>query len=339
MRGLFFVAGATFLVSCSSPDSGSNSGSAAPSGAPAATPPPSGDPSGASSAQPAATAAPAEDPCTGKTCLSIEKCEAGQCVPACPTGEVYVPPTPPEGFTLGRGKIGYGFGKLKGGTPANGIADAPHKVILTKPFCMDATEVTVRAIVKCVQEQGCRPPAITDRWSTYPKKLDYPVNMVEWDIARDHCEKQGQSLPSEAQWEWAATGGDGRDWPWGNETPNCEYADFTEGSLPSPGGDAGCHGGGPSAVGTHRKGDKIWPNGPIHDLAGNVWEWTLDSYVRFPTETETDPVHLIAGNLTHVVKGGGWNRSHRGIMTWFRGAAIHTYKVPGLGFRCVRNPK
>ena len=41
----------------------------------------------------------------------------------------------------------------------------------------------------------------------------------------------------------------------------------------------------------------------------------------------------------HVVRGGGWNRSARGISTWFRGAAIVTYTVPGLGLRCVRNPK
>ena len=50
-------------------------------------------------------------------------------------------------------------------------------------------------------------------------------------------------------------------------------------------------------------------------------------------------MHGAEGDLTHVVRGGGWNRSHRGIMAWFRGAAIYTYKVPGLGFRCVRNPK
>ncbi|MEZ4312292.1 MAG: SUMF1/EgtB/PvdO family nonheme iron enzyme [Polyangiaceae bacterium] len=285
----------------------------------------------------AAASAAAQAACA-TPCLSIERCEAGQCVGACPEGEVYVPATPKEGFTMGRGKIGYGFGK-RGGRPADGIADAPHNVVLTKPFCMDATEVTVKAIVRCVKEQGCREPSIFDRFATYPKKPEYPVNMVEWDIAKDYCEKQEQSLPTEAQWEWAATGGDGRDWPWGNETPTCEHADFTLGDLPSPGGDAGCHGGGPSVVGTHPKGDKVWPSGAIHDLAGNVWEWTLDSYGRYSTEKAVDPVRVTAGDLTHVVRGGGWNRSHRGIMTWFRGAAIHTYKVPGLGFRCVRNPR
>lgn len=240
---------------------------------------------------------------------------------------------------MGRGKVPYGFGKLKNGRPADGIGDAPHNVVLTKPFCMDATEVIVKEMVRCVNEQGCRPPAITDRWSTYPKKLDYPVNMADWNTAKEYCDKQGQSLPTEAQWTWAATGGDDREWPWGNETPTCEYADFTIGDLPSPGGDAGCHGGGPSPVGTHLKGDRVWPNGHLHDMAGNVWEWTLDSYGRFPTEPQVDPLHAGDGDLTHVVRGGGWNRSVRGITAWFRGAAIHTYKVPGLGFRCVRNPK
>jgi formylglycine-generating enzyme required for sulfatase activity len=307
-----------------------DSGAAAVSGAPAT--------SGAPAASGAPSAAAATGDCGGK-CLSIEKCEAGACVPACPPNEVYVPKTPPEGFTMGRGKVPYGFGKLKNGTPADGFGDAPHNVVLTKPFCMDATEVIVKEMVRCVNEQGCRPPAITDRWSTYPRKLDYPVNMADWHVAREYCQKQGQDLPTEAQWQWAATGGDNREWPWGDEPPTCEYADYTQGNLPSPGGDAGCHGGGPSPVGTHLKGDRVLPTGHIHDLAGNVWEWTLDGYGRFPKEPQVDPMHGAEGDLTHVVRGGGWNRSHRGIMAWFRGAAIHTYKVPGLGFRCIRNPK
>jgi formylglycine-generating enzyme required for sulfatase activity len=281
------------------------------------------------------------DPELERTCFDIEKCDAerGGCEPACPKGEVYVPPTDAEGFVMGRGMTPFGFGSRASGTKGRGQADTPHRVVLTKPFCMDATEVTAGAVVACVQDQGCPAPSILDRWATYPKKLDYPVNMVSWPKAKVFCEKQGKSLPTEAQWEWAATGGDRRKWPWGNEPPNCQRADFTVEDLVTPGGDHGCHGGGPSPVGAHPEGDRILPTGRIHDLGGNVWEWCLDSYLPYSGQREVDPLHLRGEGGNHVVRGGGWNRSARGITTAFRGAAIVTYQVPGLGFRCVRNPR
>ena len=261
-----------------------------------------------------------------KTCLDIERCsdKDGACAPACPEGEVYIPATGPQGFTMGAG--------------VRGRADVPHRVILTKPFCIDATEVTVKSMVRCVAEQGCVEPKAREVWATYPRKPDYPVNMVSWPKAKLFCEKNGKSLPTEAQWEWAATGGTGRKWPWGDEKPTCEHTDFTKDKLVSPGGDSGCHGGGPSPVGTHPLGAKEWPAGKIHDLAGNVWEWVLDSYAAYSGKDEVDPLYLRAEVGLHVVRGGGWNRSWRGILSAYRGAAIYTYQVPGLGFRCVRNP-
>jgi formylglycine-generating enzyme required for sulfatase activity len=274
-----------------------------------------------------------------RACFDIERCDAGACVPACPEGEVYIPATGPEGFTMGRKLSTFGFGSRKSGNGGKGVADMPHRVVLTRPFCMMATEVTVRQMKKCAEEKGCRAPLRMDRWVTYPDKLDHPVNLSDWKMSKYYCEQYGSSLPTEAQWEWAATGGDGRDWPWGNEEPSCERADFTAGILISPGGDSGCHGGGPSKVATHTKGDRIWPTGAIHDLAGNVWEWVLDSYKPYSGEDEVDPMHDAADLGIRVVRGGGWNRSGRGIMAAFRGGAIWTYKVPGLGFRCVRNAK
>jgi formylglycine-generating enzyme required for sulfatase activity len=223
------------------------------------------------------------------------------------------------------------------GAGDTGHTDPAHRVTLTKPFCMDATEVTVRAYQECVEAKACEVPRWWGEWTTYPKLPDHPVNKVHWLHAKAYCAYRGKSLPTEAQWEWAATGGDGRKWPWGNEPPDCLRADFTLGVLPRPSPNAGCHGGGPSAVGSHPAGAKRWPGGEIHDLAGNVWEWCLDNYVPYPTGPETDPVHLLAERSAHVVRGGGWNRSARGILASYRGGATYDYQVPGLGFRCVRN--
>ncbi len=280
-------------------------------------------PSGAlpSSAAPGAPAAAASAPCP-RACSSIERCETGQCVPACPSGEVFIPATGPDGFIMGKGMRKQN--------------DPPHKVVLTQAFCMDATEVTVRAYQQCVTSGACQKPRPWGVWLNYPKNQDHPINKVHWKEAKTYCESRGQSLPSEAQWEWAA-GGDGRDWPWGNDKPSCKHADYTYGFQDGPASDDGCHGGGTSAVASHPAGDRKWPDGALHDLAGNVWEWCLDNYRPYPRSAETDPVHLDEALGVHVVRGGGWNRSARGILVHYRGGAVADYRVPGLGFRCVRN--
>ncbi len=277
-----------------------------------------------------------------KVCDGLSTCNAekGSCESACPKGEVYVPPTGPDGFTMGSAE--------------QGARDKPHNVVLTRPFCMDVTETTVSAYKECVEQKGCTLPRNELRWSTYPDKPDYPVNKVDWEQAKWFCEQHGKSLPTEAQWEWAATGGDGRKWPWGNEAPTCDHADFIQGEYPhnpncegaakgyrrcNGAPDAGCGGGGPSAVGSHAKGAKVWPGGAIHDLSGNLWEWVLDNLEPYKAGSkEVDPVHLSRIEAVHGVRGGGWNRSHRGILASFRGGAVWDYQVSGLGFRCVRNP-
>jgi formylglycine-generating enzyme required for sulfatase activity len=209
--------------------------------------------------------------------------------------------------------------------------------VLTKAFCIDSTEVTVKAYKECVEANRCKPPRLWGMWRNYPTKLDHPVIKIGWRESRGYCHFRGQELPTEAQWEWAATGGDGRKWPWGNDEPSCEHADFTPGNLDSPSSDDGCHGGGTSPVGSLPKGDRVWPTGRIHDLSGNAWEWTLDNYGALPSAAQTDPLHLTHDHGPHVVRGGGWNRSARGIMLQYRGAAPVDYQVPGLGFRCVRS--
>jgi serine/threonine-protein kinase len=162
------------------------------------------------------------------------------------------------------------------------------------------------------------------------------VNKVGWVPARAYCKFRGQDLPTEAQWEWAATGGDGRKWAWGNAEPTCEHADFTAGILEGPSSDDGCHGGGTSPVASMPKGDRVYPGGRIHDLSGNVWEWTLDNFGPLKPDAATDPLHLNNEKGAHVVRGGGWNRSAKGIMVHYRASSPVDYQVPGLGFRCAR---
>lgn len=274
-------------------------------------------------------------------CSSLERCVkdekgATKCEPACPEGTVFIPPTGPKGFEMGRG--------------APGSDDQKHTVILTKPFCMDATEVTVAAYKKCVEGGKCTVPQLRDINANYRPEYDranHPVNMVNYKQAKAYCEAQGESLPTEAQWEYAASHGDGRLYPWGNAPdPTCEngYADFTPGGSPhaDPAGDVGCHGGGSSEVKAHPKGKISYPDGDIYDLGGNVWEWTQDCYVPYPRGTVTDPApdahpSLKGSCYVYSLRGGGWNRSRFSMHTFSRAASKWTYRVPGLGFRCVKN--
>lgn len=225
------------------------------------------------------------------------------------------------------------------GRGLRGDTDKSHRVVLTRGYCMDATEVTVAAYERCVDAGSCKLPFLGDRFATYPRFPDHPVNMVSWEKAHAYCEFVEKRLPTEAEWEWAASGPEGSRWPWGEgPEPACgETADFTPFGAPksNPGGDVGCFGGGPSKVASYPKGARVWSGGVIHDLAGNVWEWTEDSYAPYSTEDVTDPL-VRAESAIHAIRGGGWNRPARALQTQFRGSAIYTYQVPGLGFRCVK---
>ena len=240
--------------------------------------------------------------------------------PLCPAGEIWVPPTSAEGFVMSK--------------------DLPreHHVVLRRGFCVDADEVTVASYAKCVGAGACKEPWRSDPYSTYPTKPDFPVNLVSWTKARAYCAWAGERLPTEAEWEWAATGPDQTKYPWGSEPePSCDYVDYTKLGAPKwlAGADVGCGGGGPSPVGSHPKGDKIWPGGAIHDLSGNVWEWVEDSFGPLPKDPQTDPL-LRNASTSHVIRGGGWNRSYAAMVVTYRGAADVDYQVPALGFRCVR---
>jgi len=283
---------------------------------------------------PVTPSAPAAPRVCQPACSSLERCESGGCVPNCPKGEVFVSKTPAEGFSMGNGKPGE--------------YNQKHTVVLTRPFCMDETEVTVAAYRACVDRGACTKPEWRDVNSTFmlPDHEQHPVNMVTWDQSLHYCKLRGQDLPTEAQFEWAAGQGKHR-YPWGDEDPTCanELADFTPGGAPksNPAGDVGCGGGNTSPVKAHPKGKTSWPGGDIFDLGGNVWEWTKDCAYPYAATRQVDPyraVHPYLGDHCYVysLRGGGWNRSMYALRVYYRGASRRTYHVPGLGFRCVRNP-
>ena len=142
-----------------------------------------------------------------------------------------------------------------------------------------------------------------------------PITHVTWDEAAAACRRQGARLPTEAEWEFAARGTEGRRYPWGGAPPNCARANSFEcgrqmrpsGSL--PGG--------------------ATPEG-VHDLAGNVWEWVEDGY--------SDDYDGRPHPTRHVVRGGSFSRDVKMLRPTDRNWNPAGHRGPGLGYRCARAP-
>jgi len=132
----------------------------------------------------------------GRACAAGEVCTAG----ACRT------PTCPSGMRLVRG------GTFMMGSTAN-PAEQPVHAVTVSTFCMDATEVTAGAYDACTAP-GCTTPG-RDGGCTWQVsgRQNYPLNCIEWASSRAYCQWRGGDLPTEAQWEYAARGTDGRTYP------------------------------------------------------------------------------------------------------------------------------
>jgi formylglycine-generating enzyme required for sulfatase activity len=201
-----------------------------------------------------------------------------------------------------------------------------HPVVLDA-FSIDKTEVS-NALYKACEDQGaCTPPqeSNSNTQASYygnPTFDDYPVIYVTWDQASTYCEWRGARLPTEAEWEKAARGTDGRSYPWG------EKIDETFANFNYSVGDT-------TAVGSYEDGKS--PYG-AYDMAGNVWEWVADWYSdtyygKSPAENPPGPA---SGEL-RVLRGGSWGLVGVSVSTSYRYARDPAESGPDLGFRCAKD--
>ena len=144
-------------------------------------------------------------------------------------------------------------------------------------FAIDRTEVTRAGYAACVAARRCKP---VPGHLAGPIGSDghLPVTGVSWFDARDYCGFTGGRLPTEAEWEKAARGTDGREFPWGGGEPQCDRANW--GNFDGEGPCAGQNPGKPLPVGRFPQGAS--PSGAL-DMAGNVWEWVADRYDEIQT--------------------------------------------------------
>jgi formylglycine-generating enzyme required for sulfatase activity len=153
-----------------------------------------------------------------------------------------------------------------------------------------------------------------------------PLVGVDWNEARSYCQWAGMDLPTEAQWEAAARGTDQRRYPWGDEPPTRELADF----------DQDFTSGQPEPVGSHPSGSG--PFGTL-DQAGSVWEWCLDEWdpeAYRDRDGKADPLIPAKGESgVRVLRGGSWSGPAGYLAAAFRGRVGSSSRSRSVGFRCA----
>ena len=177
-------------------------------------------------------------------------------------------------------------------------------------FYMDKYEVTTKLYAEFLQATSRKAPDYWDEISEISAG-DLPVIGVDWDDADSYCRYYGKRLPAEQEWEKAARGTDGRNYPWGNEEPTSRHANFKKFSSFRQGYST------LASVESYESGKS--PYG-IYNMAGNVSEWTSSNY----------------DSERKVARGGAWG--HAGsVRTTDRDAGDPTLRYNSRGFRCAQD--
>jgi len=261
-------------------------------------PPAAPPPSPAEPPAPAASAAtpPAAAPTAGASAAPTASASAE---PAAPTAAAS--PCPPN------------MALVPGGTFT---MTRPKREVTTATLCMDINETTADEYAACVKGGKCSANNLKcSPQATYEVagKGNHPVTCVDFEQAINYCKAQNKRLASDEEWEWTARGGAaGNTYPWGNDKPKGKACWSGDALLVST-----------CPVGVNTAGDS--PQG-IHDLAGNVFEWTTSRNDN-------------AGTL-RIGRGGAWNDSSPdGLKVTRTGPGFKaTYRCGFLGIRCVVEP-
>ena len=212
------------------------------------------------------------------------------------------------------------------GTNAGGFDEQPQRTVILGAFAIDRFEVTNFQYQQFVDATGHRKAGPPSRYAKNMGRMrgaNQPVVYVSWDDAEAYCRWKGKRLPTEAEWEKAMRGVDGRLWPWGNT----EHANGANWARVQDGYDV------TAPVGTFK--DDRSPYG-VMDGAGNVMEWVQDWYSEsyYQNASEQNPPGPDYG-VYRVLRGGGYTTSGGDIRITSRSKMVPDFRDETIGFRCA----
>lgn len=208
--------------------------------------------------------------------------------------------------------------------------EMPQRIVYLSDYYIDVTEITNDQYRACVSAGVCAPPSDSgapdaryrvNNYYNMRQYDNYPVVRIRWEDARTYCQWVGEQLPTEAQWEKAARGTDGRIFPWGNNFNN-------------------------NRANTQESGDNVksvgsYPDGRspygVYDMAGSVWEYVADWYsdTYYQNAPDTEPTGPSSG-ADHVLRGGSYSDFKEYARVTNRGTPHSGSIRSGFrGFRCV----
>jgi formylglycine-generating enzyme required for sulfatase activity len=225
---------------------------------------------------------------------------------------------------------------------------------------MDEFEVTVERYKACSDGGRCKRAGTTNEWADISEKerkafdplcnvrdpeghAKHPINCVDWEMANKFCLEQGGRLPTEAEWEFAARGPDGRRYPWGDDDPSAGFMNACGKECMAWGAKNGIdekamYGeddgfANTAPVGSFPKGASRYG---LQDVVGNVWEWVADWYGPYGKDEQKAPTGPAEGT-EKVIRGGSWNASYASwVRPTFRYKDAPTKRSYGYGFRCAK---
>jgi len=268
------------------------------------------------------------------------------------------PPTPPK---CPEGMATIAAGQFFQGSDAKDALDneKPSHNVSLDSFCMDLFETTAKEYKACSDVGKCRRVTNEVEWpkiTAQDKKLyaplctfgkpefdDHPINCVSHEMAETFCKAQDKRLPTEAEWEYATRGPDGRIYPWGDEAPTAKHLNACGSECVTWGKKNGA-----PLTALYPEDDGYAATAPVgkflagsskfgpRDVVGNIWEWVADWYAPYTPDMTKNPTGPTSGER-RVIRGGAWNGSYA---TWlrpsFRYAQDPRAMSYGIGFRCAK---
>lgn len=217
-------------------------------------------------------------------------------------------------------------GSFLRGTDVGGLDERPPREIFLDAFQIDRYEVTNSQYSQFAAATGHRKAGPPSRYAKNVSKMrgpNQPAIYVSWDDAVAYCHWKGRRLPTEAEWEKAMRGTDGRLWPWGNE----ELPDGANWARVNDGFEA-------SAPAGAFKEDRS-PYG-VMDGAGNVMEWVQDWYSEgyYKEAPEKNPPSPEYG-VYRTLRGGGYTTTGGDLRLTSRSKMVPDFRDETIGFRCA----